>query len=198
MMERAIVSSEISISLITTVKTVGWGVALRMMEGRAGKASPDAAEVTHAWNARGCWRGGANEKRTKEKRASAFARVAARQSGGTQPKNETSIIPPKKVTPSPKRLSDSFNWWAAGGAERAYITLILVEHTISAQAVTGCNQELLDGEVGAVVSSGCRKKGFQSCYSGWGFHRKLCCRVFLIHFSRQRTPTQPTLWWSEC
>lgn len=50
MMERAIVSSEISISLITTVKMVGWGFGLPMMEGRAGKASPDAAEVTHAWN----------------------------------------------------------------------------------------------------------------------------------------------------
>lgn len=81
--------------------------------------------------------------------------MAARRSGGVQPKNETSIIPKKKkkkVTPSPKRLSDSFNWCAAGGAERAYITLILVEHHIGAQPATGWNQELLDGEVAAVVS----------------------------------------------
>lgn len=56
------------------------------------------------------------------------------------------------MTPSPKRLSDSFNWCAAGGAERAYITLILVEHHIGAQPATGWNQELLDGEVAAVVS----------------------------------------------
>lgn len=80
--------------------------------------------------------------------------MAARRSGGVQPKNETSIIPKqkKKVTPSPKRLSDSFNWCTAGGAEWAYITLILVEHHIDAWPATGWNQELLDGEVAAVVS----------------------------------------------
>lgn len=132
------------------------------MEGRAGRAPADAAEVTHAWNtlrpsrerAEGAERK-KKKRRTKEKRASAFVSVAARQSDGVRPKNETSIIPKKKkkkVTPSPKRLSDSFNWYAAGGAERTYITLILVEHTISTQAATGCSQELLDGEVAAVVS----------------------------------------------
>lgn len=73
-MERAIVSSEISISLITTVKMVGWGFGLPMMEGRAGKASPDAAEVTHAWNMLRPSREPAEEvgqkkrRRTKEKR----------------------------------------------------------------------------------------------------------------------------------
>lgn len=85
--------------------------------------------------------------------------MAARQSDGAQAKNETSIIPKKKKeTPFTKWLSDSFNLYAVGGAERAYITLILAIHTIGTQTATGCHQELFDGEVATIVGSGSRKR----------------------------------------
>lgn len=97
------------------------------------------------------------------------------------------------MTPSPKRLSDSFNWCAAGGAERAYITLILVEHHIGAQPATGWNQELLDGEVAAVVSCGSRKR-LSTHLLRVSVPPKIVLRGVFDPFSCWLIETQPILW----
>lgn len=140
------------------------------------------------------------KKRTKEKKG-----LSVRQSGSeaewrraTEKWNihHSEKRKRKKVTPFPKRLSDSFNWCAAGGAERPYITLILVEHAISARAATGCNQELLNGEVAAVVSPGFRKR--LSEYLLWmRVALKIALRGVFDPFSRWCIQTQPILRWCE-